>query len=464
MKRILIFLIFLTLLTVIAGLANAEPWNFTISGNDTADCDDAFIASNQATTNFGTATTMYWGSNYNIQSILVRWPGYSDTIALGGGATYPAAEIDTILAGFVLAGALEASDTISGKAYTLKRAWVEGEVTYNIFSTGNSWETAGGTGANDIYSDALDSVTLHSGNTGQFDTIWVRLNPDNFGTSESILFRFSYKAGTDPVVFGVYASDNTNGAAIGPILRVVSNGGSSAPDGLASFSVDSLHNDYSTEYDSALAIFTTGSQSWCDSVIITLDTSQPDSSTGVRLAIPYAASTTDTGFGEVNITEPDWMYVSFWVMDVDSGWSDRQIDSIYYGSGDSDPPDVYDYFEAMMVLNLNPDTVQLAVGAVDSTDLSRTIIRWDTTAIPTDTTDGYSLFAGDPIEYDTSGYQLVMAQPDWVYFSIFALDELGNASDAVSDSIYFPGGGEGSTGRVNRMFEFLISRQERMSR
>lgn len=462
MKRILIFL---TLLTVIAGLANAEPWNFTISGNDTADCDDAYIVSNQATTNYGTATTISIGSSWNIQSALIRWPNVDDTFALGSGTTYPEADVDTALLGIVLSGAIESGDTISLKAYTLKRAWVEAEATYNIFSTDNNWGTAGATGAGDIFSDCLDSVTLHSGNTAQYDTVWIPLNPENFGsTYKSVLVKYSYKAGTDPVITAAYASDHTS--AIGPILRVVSNGGSSAPDGLASFSVDSLHNDYSTEYDSALAIFTTGSQSWCDSVIITLDTSQPDSSTGVRLAIPYAASTTDTGFGEVNITEPDWMYVSFWVMDVDSGWSDRQIDSIYYGSGDSDPPDVYDYFEAMMVLNLNPDTVQLAVGAVDSTDLSRTIIRWDTTAIPADTTDGFSLFAGDDFENDTSDYLLTMAQPDWVYFSIFALDEVGNASDAVSDSIYFPGGGAGgeTTGRTNRMFEFLISRQEKMTR
>lgn len=40
------------------------------------------------------------------------------------------------------------TDTIA--TYRCKRAWVENQVTWNVYSTGNAWETAGGSGANDV--------------------------------------------------------------------------------------------------------------------------------------------------------------------------------------------------------------------------------------------------------------------------------------------------------------------------
>ena len=39
----------------------------------------------------------------------------------------------------------------------MKRDWVEAQVTWNIYSTGNSWQTAGATGANDYDSSAVGS-------------------------------------------------------------------------------------------------------------------------------------------------------------------------------------------------------------------------------------------------------------------------------------------------------------------
>lgn len=203
-------------------------------------------------------------------------------------------------------------------------------------------------------------MTLHSGNTGALDTVYIWLG-ENFGeTYPAAVLEMSYEVGVEGIYLGFYSSDHSS--ASGPFLHVFGGG---------------------------------------------------------------------NGGGE-----------------------------------DETPPDAYDSFDIIAILNLNPDSVRIAVGAVDSTDLERTIIRWDTASIPDDTTDGYSLYAGTALENDTSDYLLVVIQPDWVYFSIFALDEAGNVSDAVSDSIYFPGGGAGgeTTGRTNRMFEFLISRQEKMTR
>lgn len=56
-----------------------------------------------------------------------------------------------------------ASETIS--VYRVKRAWVGAQATWNIYSTGNNWQTAGGTGANDYDSTALGSFAMGAAET-----------------------------------------------------------------------------------------------------------------------------------------------------------------------------------------------------------------------------------------------------------------------------------------------------------
>lgn len=46
-----------------------------------------------------------------------------------------------------------------------KRAWVEAEATWNEYSAGNSWETAGGTGANDIDTSAIGTRAFTASET-----------------------------------------------------------------------------------------------------------------------------------------------------------------------------------------------------------------------------------------------------------------------------------------------------------
>lgn len=344
------------LLATLTHPARAQ-WDFFISGTDTADCHDTYLRSNLPTNNYGADATLLFGSQWNTMTLLIGFPHLSDSLFL------PAydEDIDSVFLGLVCTGAIESGDTLSMKAYSAKRNWMENEATWNVYSAGNNWQTAGAKGADDRFDDAPnDTLILHDGNTGALDTLYIRLG-DYFNSSyPTAVLEMSYEVGAEGMYLGFYASDHSS--AVGPFLHVFGGG-----DG---------------------------------------------------------------------------------------------------GGEDNTAPDPYDSFSAIAVRHLNPDSVRIAVGAVDSTDLTRTIIRWDTTAIPDDTTDGMSLFAGDDFQNDTADYQLAMGQPDWVYFSIFALDEAGNASSAVCDLIYFPGGGEGgeTTGRTNRMFEYLISRQEKMTR
>ncbi len=356
MNKIVKIIIVPLVLVLASGPVRAQ-WDFFISGTDTTDCNDTYLRSNQPSNNYGLDATMLFGSQWNTMTLLIEFPHLPDSLALPAHS----GNIDSALVGFVCTGAVESGDTLSMKAYTLKRNWSENQATWNNYTTSSGWQIPGAKGSDDRFDDASDdTLTLHSGNTGALDTVYIRLG-ENFGeTYPAAVLEMSYEIGTEGIYLGFYSSDHSS--APGPFLHVFGGG---------------------------------------------------------------------AGGGE-----------------------------------DETPPDAYDSFDIIAILNLNPDSVRLAVGAVDSTDLDRTIIRWDTASIPDDTTDGYSLYAGTALENDTSDYLLAVTWPNWVYFSIFALDEAGNASSVVSDSIYFPGGGEGgaTTGRTNRMFEYLVSKQEKMTR
>jgi hypothetical protein len=50
--------------------------------------------------------------------------------------------------------------------YRVKRAWTESQVTWNVYTTGNSWQTAGCSGADD-----RESTAIGTRNTGASDPL-----------------------------------------------------------------------------------------------------------------------------------------------------------------------------------------------------------------------------------------------------------------------------------------------------
>lgn len=54
----------------------------------------------------------------------------------------------------------ESSNARDFKVYRLKRNWVEAQVTWNIYSTGNNWQTAGGFGADDCEQTDIGSRSM----------------------------------------------------------------------------------------------------------------------------------------------------------------------------------------------------------------------------------------------------------------------------------------------------------------
>jgi hypothetical protein len=137
---------------------------------------DTKIKSDAATTNYGTNTTLEVDGSPDYAG-LVSW----DLTSIPAGKTVTAVSIT-----------FNVTD-ISGSAYelyALKRTWSETTATWNLASTGVSWQTVGANGANDRETTVLGSLT---GSTAGLKTItlnssgiakvqsWINTPSTNYG-------------------------------------------------------------------------------------------------------------------------------------------------------------------------------------------------------------------------------------------------------------------------------------------
>lgn len=101
---------------------------------------DTELSSAAPTTNAETGTT-YYASKYSVgdhRNIVIKFGGLSN---ITGPVTVSAATLYL----YYLTGAADVVVSL----YECLRAWVEAQATWNIYSTGNNWGTAGGTNASD---------------------------------------------------------------------------------------------------------------------------------------------------------------------------------------------------------------------------------------------------------------------------------------------------------------------------
>ena len=303
----------------------------------------------------------------------------------------------------------------------------------------------------------------YSGGTN-IDTIWMFYDDDStiagadsvynatsLGSPDTLTLTGLLK-GTRYWFWGVFSDDNGRDTSL-------SSNTYTYPSGILSVSIDSVKNDYSGELDSVGIIFTTGNSANGDYVIAVLSSVNYQDSSYVtyRDSVVYpGASITDTIYiTDFSGTESWSCYISIWNRSINAGYSSRKSatrDYIFHA------PDNHDLFKILRIISLDPDTIEIAIGAVDSTDYDSTIIRWDTTAIPYSVTSGYSLSNMGIVENDTLKFTLGIVQPDWGYFKIFAGDSVNNWSTGVVDSIYFPKT-NATGGFVNKMFNYLMGRQ-----
>lgn len=116
--------------------------------------------------------------------------------------------------------------------YRLKRNWIEAQSTWNIFSTGNNWQTAGGFGVNDCEQTTIGTFTVPSaGGMGfavhlNLPAVAEMINGTwpNYGflikslteSSDDISFRSKEYVGSNQITF--YATWNFSGRQFQSII------------------------------------------------------------------------------------------------------------------------------------------------------------------------------------------------------------------------------------------------------
>jgi hypothetical protein len=103
---------------------------------------DTYISDVNPTTNYGTAAVLYVGE-LNVGANILRTLIKFDLSSIPSGALINSATLSFYTTG-------DYSDTDrTWAARRLKRDWVEAQATWNIYSTGNDWSTAGATHTDD---------------------------------------------------------------------------------------------------------------------------------------------------------------------------------------------------------------------------------------------------------------------------------------------------------------------------
>jgi hypothetical protein len=139
-----------------------DPTTTTLQrGNTTV--TDAIIYSANPTTNYGTATYLMLGDQSGTADTSTRDVIYFDTSSISAASTVTSATFSAYMYG----AASNAGD--GSQATTMRRLlrnWNESQVTWNVYSSGNSWTTAGaGSDGNDRIA-AISATRSHNNSGG----------------------------------------------------------------------------------------------------------------------------------------------------------------------------------------------------------------------------------------------------------------------------------------------------------
>ena len=116
---------------------------------------DTYMASNTANSNYGTNSQVIVGEN-SASTTIYRTIIKFDLSSINQNAT-----IDSVT--LTLHVSADYSDNTRDYCiYRIKRNWVEDQATWNIYSTGNNWQTAGAGGGNDYDTTELGCTSVSS--------------------------------------------------------------------------------------------------------------------------------------------------------------------------------------------------------------------------------------------------------------------------------------------------------------
>jgi len=196
--------IFLVLLPVLILYVSAIADSFTLGGG-TLDAEDTYIKENDATTNYGSDNVIYIkDSDAQEYRALIKYPDMRDSLY--------GRIVDSAFQ-YIDYSATNATD-MGHEMHGLRRDFVENEATWNVYSNGNNWGTAGAYNTTtDIYADVLDSLvgpgdTTSAGEYRFEVTDYLRLC-DNKDTANYFGVIWIPTIGTeDGAIIGGYASES----------------------------------------------------------------------------------------------------------------------------------------------------------------------------------------------------------------------------------------------------------------
>ena len=179
---------------------------------------DSYVQSNQAATNNANGATLYVGE-WSGASFVNRSMMQFDLSSIPANAKIDSA---TLTLTIVTKNGASVAGTLG--AYRLKREWVENQVTWTVYSTGNNWQTAGGFGADDceqtnIGERILDPAVLAGTEalTWTLDAAKVQEWIDGTLTNNGLLLKMATESDND---FGFASSDHATASAR-PKLEVI---------------------------------------------------------------------------------------------------------------------------------------------------------------------------------------------------------------------------------------------------
>lgn len=196
----------------------------TIQPNGTAGLDTYLEAGGGGTTNFGTNNRLRIGHDVPENRARRGWVKYA---GLSDGTIPPSANIvSAVFSIFAVGDAATNARTL--RVFRVKRAVVESEATWLVFSTGNDWQTGGCSGADDVEATDIGTAAV-AANLAEKTEIQVSLTPAAVQAMVAGVWAnngFLLKVDTeDDDVHYFYSSDEATETACRPKLVVTwSNG------------------------------------------------------------------------------------------------------------------------------------------------------------------------------------------------------------------------------------------------
>lgn len=186
-----------------------------VTGADYSGCEDAVIKEFTATTNYGSATDLEvskWDTD-DYSHTLIKFSGLSNL----SGKTVTAATLYLYVESAKIAA--------PPQTHTLRkllRDWVEGEATWNIYSTGNNWATAGALNNTDRNNSTVTATASVPDSTGWISFTSAQLITDVQAMIDGTNYGWHIERtdGADDLDYIHYTSSDGATAANRPYLSV----------------------------------------------------------------------------------------------------------------------------------------------------------------------------------------------------------------------------------------------------